>query len=340
MSGGVVFVSGVSGTGTGEYLQRVVEEARAAGHAHEVEVHDVGQIMREYAERDNPGVNWDLILDADEVQLRLLRSLALEQVAGSIAAQPAALHLIDMHLSFRWRAFLTKGIDVHALEPFRPKVRCFVNLIQDLSQLQERLKSTTWGDREILELLVWRDEELFLSTLYADMLDRSSCFVLPVAEPAAMLERIIWHPEVSRVYLSFPITAIQDDDAAKEEIRQFRDRLRESAVVFDPYASKDYDETYTRPEMRALRKQIGEVTKVRDFRFIDQAQAVVVYYPRRVESKGVDAEMLHAHKTGKPIYVYCPEDLGGGPFAVAPSHFRSDPDQYLTLLKEHLGPRS
>jgi len=296
--------------------------------------------MREHAERDTPGVNWDLILDADEVQLRLLRSLALQQVASSVAAQPAALHLIDMHLSFRWRAFLTKGIDVHALEPFRPIVRCFVNLIQDLSQLQERLKSTSWGERGILQLLVWRDEELFLSTLYGDMLDRTSCVVLPVAEPPAMLERIIWHPEVRRVYLSFPITAIQDDHSAREEIRQFRDRLREFAVVFDPYASKDYDETYTRPEMLALQKEIGDVARVRDYRFIDQAEAVVVYYPKRVASKGVDAEMAHAHKSGKPIYIYCPEDLGGGPFAVPPSHFRSDPGQYLTLLREHLGRRS
>lgn len=333
-------MSGISGTGTGDYLQAVVEAARAEGHVHEVELHDVGQIMREYAEIDNPGVNWDLILDADEVQLRHLRSLALQGVVASVASRPMALHLIDMHLSFRWRAFLTKGIDVHALEPFRPKVRCFVNLIQDLSQLQERLQPTGWGDRQILELLVWRDEELFLSTLYADMLDRSSCFVLPVAEPPEMLERIIWHPEVRRVYLSFPITAIQNDDPAREEIRRFRDRLREFAVVFDPYASKDYDETDTRPEMSALRREIGEVTRVRDYRFIDQTEAVVVYYPKKVPSKGVDAEMAHAHKTGKPIYAYCPEDLGGGPFAVPPSHFRSNPDQYLTLLREHLGPRS
>jgi len=50
-------------------LQAVVETARAASHDHAVQVHDVGQIMREYAEADNPGVNWDLILDADEVAL-------------------------------------------------------------------------------------------------------------------------------------------------------------------------------------------------------------------------------------------------------------------------------
>ena len=340
MPGGVVLVSGISGTGTGDYLQAVVETARAASHDHAVQVHDVGQIMREYAEADNPGVNWDLILDADEVALRHLRSLALQRVAESVASQPAALHLIDIHLSFRWRTYLTRGIDVHALEPFRSKVRCFVNLIQYLSQLQEQLQPTSWGDREILALLVWRDEELFLSTLYADMLDRSSCFVLPVAEPPAMLERIIWHPEIRRVYLSFPITSIQDDHEAREEILHFRDRLREFAVVFDPYASKDYDETYTRPGMSALRKEIGEVTEIRDYRFIDQAEAVVVYCPKRVPSKGVDAEMAHARKTGKSIYVYCPEDLGGGPFAVAPTHFRSNPDQYLTLLMEHLGPRS
>jgi hypothetical protein len=91
--------------------------------------------------------------------------------------------------------------------------------------------------------------------------------------------------------------------------------------------------------MAALRKQVGEATEERDSRFIDQAEGVVVYYPRKVHSKGVDAEMNHARRTGKPIFLYCAEDLGGGPFAVPPSHFRTSADALVDLLKTEFVPR-
>src|SRR5207247_10858868 len=119
---------------------------------------------------------------------------------------------------------------------------------------------------------------------------------------------------------------------------EFRDRVREFVVVFDPYACKDYDETYQLEEVKPLRKQLSEATVDRDFRFIDQADVVVVYYPRKVASKGVDAEMAHARRTGKPIYLYSPESPSEGPFAVPPKDFRSNSDEFLALLRKELAP--
>jgi hypothetical protein len=88
--------------------------------------------------------------------------------------------------------------------------------------------------------------------------------------------------------------------------------------------------------MTILRKQVGETTIDRDFRFIDQADAVVVYYPRKVPSQGVDAEMRHAVETGKPIFLYCPEELSGSPFAPPATHTSNDPGRYIALLRERL----
>lgn len=223
------------------------------------------------------------------------------------------------------------------LEGFVPNVRCFLNLIEDVSRVQERLRSTAWGERKPLELLIWRDEELFLTDLFAGTCGVES-YAVARGEPANQVEQLIWHPELKKVYLSFPITRILGDAAANEEITQFRDLAREFLIVFDPYACRDYDETYRRPEMQELRREVGETTTNRDFRFIDQADALVAYFPKKVASKGVDAEMNHARKTGKPIFLYSPEDLGGGPFAVPPSHYRQEPGAYLELLKGELVP--
>jgi hypothetical protein len=320
------------------FLQNVVREAGAAKHEHKVSLHDIGSMMKKFAEEDDPDVQWDRILDADERVLRHLRAMAFLELKHAIEAHPDVLHLVDLHLAFRWTAYLTRGFEPHILEAFNPYVRAFINVIEDLPKVQERLKKTAWGERTILELLLWRDEELFLTNLFADTCGRVDCIAVARGEPAGLLERLIWHPEIRKVYLSFPITGILEDEAARREIADFRDRIREFLIVFDPYACRDYDETYKRPEMQTFRKEVGEATVERDFRFIDQADAVVVYYPSMVASKGVDAEMRHARKTGKPIYLYAPQVPGGGPFAVPPSHFASKPNKFITLLMDRLKP--
>ena len=334
IEGGVVFVTGISGTPSGEFLRNTIKEA--GKHSHQVDFHDIGEIMRRFAEEDDPDVVWDRILDSHEKVRRHLRALAFQELGFDMKSNPDTLHVVDLHLCFRWHPYLVKGFEPHVLKEFTPHVRCFINLVEDIQKVQNNLSTTSWGNRKTLELLLWRDEELFLTDLFANICGRVNSFALACGEPSSELEKIIWHPEQKRVYLSFPITSILTDQAAMQEIFSFRDKLREFMIVFDPYAEKDYDDTYKKKEMEAIRHEVGEVTKDRDFRFIDQAEAVVVYFPKKVPSKGVDAEMNHARSTGKPIFLYSPEDLGGGPFAVPATHFRSNPQDYLQLIRQEL----
>lgn len=335
---GVVFVTGISGSDSEGVVRAVSGLARSDGHDHRHRVHDVGEIMHKHASSHFPGLPWDRVLDASPMALTALRALAFQQISYEITAAPDDLHLVDLHLLFRWKPYLSAGFEPYMVRPFIPSVRLFINLIADLSIIQERLAASAWGKREILELLIWRDEELHMTDMFADFCGRVESFAVATAEPPATIERLIWHPEIPKIYLSFPITALADDENARAEIARFRDQSREFLTVFDPFACRDYDETYRRPEMQALRAEIGETTRDRDFRFIDQADAIVVYFPRKVPSKGVDAEMNHARATGKPIYLYCPEELGGGPFAVPADHYRNDPAEYLALLKSRLAP--
>lgn len=334
LPGGLVFVTGIPGSGTGEFLKKVESDAKA--HGHDVEIFDVGETMHQFALEDGPNVKWSQILDADPILLRSLRNLACQDLRHKIEMHPEVLRIVDLHLSFRWKIFLTKGFEPHVISDFSKHIRLFVNLIADLSNVQEELALTSWGKREILELIIWRDEELFLSDMFAEISGRVSSCALSINEPSSMLENIIWHPARKRVYLSFPITNILEDEDAKREIEDFRDALRDFLVVFYPHSSKDYDDTYKRDELKSLRPEIGDVTVSRDYRFIDQSEAIVVYFPKKVDSKGVDAEMNHALRTGKEIFLYSPEDLGGGPFAVEPGHFSPDKEEYLELLKREL----
>jgi len=45
---------------------------------------------------------------------------------------------------------------------------------------------------------------------------------------------------------------------------------------------------------------------VRDLRLIDQSEMNVVFYPTSQMSFGVLSEMIHAHTTGKKVYVIYP----------------------------------
>lgn len=337
LKGGIVFVTGISGSGTREYLDKVLKEA--AEHGHLPVRHDIGHIMRRRAEKWQLDVDWDYILDIAPSALRALRGSAFEEVALQHELRPDELHLVDLHLSFRWRAYLTKGYKPRLLEEFKDHARLFINVIEDVAKIRERLSKTAWANKKIQELLllVWRDEELLLTDLFADMCGLERSYAVAAGEPPSLVEKLIWHPELTKVYLSFPITSLEDDPEAKAEIKQFRDRIRDFLVVFDPHACKDYDETYKKTEMRALREEIGDITEERDYRFINQADAVVVYFPKVVPSTGVHAEMVHAKHAGKPIFMCSPENgRYPGPFSVVPSHFRPNQRDFIELLKSEL----
>lgn len=338
IEGGVVFVTGISGSDSEAVLARVIAAARRAGHEHDVLLHDVGEIMRGFAEEHDPHVVWDRILDTSPRILRLLRALAFQKIEHQFEANRDALHIVDLHLCFRWTACLSKGFEPSIVLGFAPHVRLFINVIGDLDEIQQRLEQTAWGEREILELLIWRDEEKLLTDVYAGICG-APWYLVAAAEPPETIERLVWHPSYKRVYLSYPMTAIKDDARTDDEIKAFRDTIRDFLVVFDPGACQDYDKTYERPELLAVRKQVGDTTVERDFRLIDQADAVVVYYPRKVTSKGVDAEMRHAFETGTPVFLYCPELLDYGPFQPPADRIRQDAAEYVDLLREQLAPQ-
>ncbi len=106
--------------------------------------------------------------------------------------------------------------------------------------------------------------------------------------------------------------------------------------MFDPYAIKDYDLTYQVPEMKEIAKELGDQTEERDFRFIDQSEVLVAFFPEDVPSKGVERELLHAKTTGKLIYLCHPKaTVAGGPFVVAPDFAASNREELETTLRAH-----
>jgi adenylate kinase len=216
-------------------------------------------------------------------------------------------------------------------------VRLFSTIIDGIDEVHGRLLQTDWGDRGQLELALWRDEETFITGLLADLY-RKPHYVIARSEPPDNLAQLVLSPWKPKAYLSFPITAFKgkpDEAEVNKQIGDFRDQIRRWLVVFDPFAIKDYDLTYQVPAMKEISKELGEQTEQRDFRFIDQSEILIAFFPQAVPSKGVEAELRHAKTTGKIIYLYYPGGPGAGPFSVVPDYAASSPEEFLELIRQH-----
>ncbi|UCE99494.1 MAG: hypothetical protein JSV82_00005, partial [Planctomycetota bacterium] len=135
-----------------------------------------------------------------------------------------------------------------------------------------------------------------------------------------------------KAYLSFPMTHVDDMEAAKEEIDEFRQLMKQFFTCFDP---GDLEESYLPHYARqAVRKGVnyvevkvlGQTTRLdlhevqqierdinsqiyaRDFLLIEQSDMIISLIPTLADgragiSSGVERELQHAHEAAKEVYV-------------------------------------
>ncbi len=226
--------------------------------------------------------------------------------------------------------------------PVRPEGVFYVTIVDSVYQIHRRLIETEqWRDQvPTNELILWQEQEVFLTKMLADY-ERVPHYVVAHDEPTKTLFDLICFKR-PRLYLGYPITHLRREGLwyLIEEARAFAHRLREHFVVFDPLSVKDEEaaafarigtsefETQFSPAQRAeieawagsleeaqawaqglderTRLNLGRATVVRDLRLIDQSHVNVVFYPTSQMSFGVLSEMIHAHTTGKKVYVIYP----------------------------------
>jgi adenylate kinase len=224
----------------------------------------------------------------------------------------------------------------------RPEGIFYVTIIDSVYQIQRRLGETEqWRGRlDTDELIAWQEQEVFLSKMFAAY-ERVPHYLIAHDEPTKSLFDLICFKR-PRIYLGYPITNLRREGLSDliEMAREFGQRLREHFVVFDPLSVKDEEaaafakigerefEQQFSEEQRAeilawagsleglhawaaglddrARLHLGRATVIRDLRLIDQSDMNVVFYPTSQMSFGVLSEVIHAHTTGKKVYVIYP----------------------------------
>jgi adenylate kinase/nucleoside 2-deoxyribosyltransferase len=306
-------ITGISGSGRIELMNELAEHCRNQLHK-VVTVHDAGAIIREECLKHRIRVADERILDVDGPLLRTLRAAALKEVNIRILSQPDAdLHLIGLHAMFRWKRRLVPGIsypDVLALSPDG-----FISVIDDVRTVFETNQRNPKWDEDTLpnpeETQEWMMEEEFLTEVLADVVGKPIYLVARKRNIGNLAD--LFFTKKKKVYLSFPITAVRETEPQLLERIQgpILSELQNLFVVFNPLAIKDMALTYPNPAgvpelVSQLTPRAKEILKSRtverDFQFIDQSDAVVVFYETEKVSPGVLAEIFYAHRNTKPVF--------------------------------------
>jgi adenylate kinase len=316
-------VTGVSGSGRIELLEELKGYAASIGKT--VAVYDVGELIRRECKRNRIKFADQFILDLDHNVLRVLRSAAVKEVQLKLKNESAAdIHFIGVHATFRWKRRLIPGISYRDLADINPDG--FINIVDDVREVcLANIKNPKWNRKTVPtleETQEWMREEEFITETMAEFFDKP-VFLVARKHNIKNLADLFFSAK-KKVYLSYPITAVRKE--SPELIEQIQGpvlkKLEDLFVVFNPLTIKDMILTYIRPrvELPELVEQLTpkakEIIKTRtierDFQFIDQSDAIVVFYLTDKLSVGVLSEIQYAHRNQKPVYVVYKGT--GGPF--------------------------
>jgi adenylate kinase len=321
-----VVVTGQVGVDKKPFLEKIV--ALAHQNQKSVELYTVGDMM--YA--DSPDVRAGKILDLPLARLNSLRRSAFKEIL--LDAPNHENVIVNTHASFRWKHGLFPAFDHDNMVALDADL--YITLVDNLDAVHERLIREHDLPHTLKDIMVWREEEILATEVMADSVRgpaHAYIFARGIEDNTLQsLYRLIFKPELKRVYPSFPMTHVMDLPDTLAEIDAFRDALTAQFITFDP---GDLDEKRLLFDAGAatqngqtrftidvngtqLELDVAEVTSVandidgqiyaRDFKLIDQSDMIVSFVPTLPGGKpglssGVERELQHAYETTKEVYI-------------------------------------
>ena len=308
------------------YLEEVCRLARQDGQ--DVALCSVGDMM--YAEA--PDIPPGKILDISLKRLHSLRRSVFKDIIARADEVPSLI--VNTHATFRWRHGLFPAVDFDQMR--RLDADMYVCLIDGVVAMHLRLLREHAVEHSLKDLIVWREEEIIGTEMLCKGINDKVpfyCLARGVQDDTAeTFYRLAFQRHSRKAYLSFPMTAVAKLEDVMREINDFRRRMKELFICFDP---GDLEEAYLPIVARDAREQgqdffeaeafgqkvrlsVDEVLQIerdinsqiyaRDFLLIDQADMIVSFVPampdgRAAISSGVERELQHAHEAAKEVYV-------------------------------------
>ena len=329
-----ILCTGISGIQKLRFIKEL--KPFLAKHNQRIEIFDTWEYLSSAGADLGQLITKEKVLDLHN--LDALRAIAFERISTEIEnllKDDSNQHIIiSTHACFRWNKFLRSGFDVHYLNRIDPDI--YVNFVDDINTIHKNLSmDSQWANRLSLEeIITWRDEEMFLTETFA-MFQKKQFYLIATSETIASLGNMILNPGRKKIYLSFPITAIQQEQPELlDDAYAIADELRKYYTVFNPLSIKDLRESDShKAQRRKAQKQLKAATVWRDFKLISQSDIVAV----EKNSPGVNQEIMYAFTHGKDVYIYYPKRFGLSPFwdpEIAVTKSFDDLNDFHSFLKE------
>lgn len=331
-------VTGQVGMEKKPYLEGVRDLAGAQGDR--VDVFHVGDLMY----REAPDIRPGRILDLPWSRLDALRRAAFKDIIAE--ARDSKNLVVNTHATFRWRHGLFKAFDLDQVDKLG--IDLFICLVDNIETVHHRLHQDHEVDATLKDCMVWREEEILATEIMAQSVGGRFFIVSRgrTAPTTRTMCRLLCRPEMRRVYPSFPMSHVVNMPDVLAEIDQFRARLAEKFITFDPgdvdekllldraiAAAKegvDFLEVDPAPgASEPYRVKVREVLDIagdidgqiymRDFKLIDQSDMIVSYIPELPGgvpglSSGVERELHHAFEHTKDVYIVWRPKKNPSPF--------------------------
>ncbi len=335
-----VVVTGQVGLDKRNFLEAVVRLAGEEGY--DVALCNVGEMM--YAEA--PDVARGRILDLPLGRLHGLRRSVFKDILTTCHNRPNII--VNTHATFRWRHGLFYAFDHDQMQELDADL--YVVLVDNVDRVHYRLTRDGHTDHTLKDLMVWREEEILATELLSRIVRGHGCFYVCArgADPvesgtARTLVRLMFHPNIRKAYLSFPMTHVADSSETLAEIERFRAEMKKHFTCFDP---GDVEESHlpklageaaesgrrtveTGPPGQKTQLKTSQLVEIipdidgqiyaRDFKLIDQSDMIVSLIPampdgRPAISSGVERELQHAHEATRDVFVVWQPAAAPSPF--------------------------
>jgi len=325
----IIVVTGMVGVDKKDYLEKVCQLANQRGK--QVLLCNVGEAM--YAEA--PDIPPGKILDVPLKRLSSLRRSVFKDIIAKANKVPNLI--VNTHATFRWRHGLFPAVDFDQMRQIGADM--YICLIDGVIALHARLSDEHAIEHTLKDLIVWREEEIIGTEMLCKGIDERIPYYCLArgteSETTETFYRLVFEDQTKKVYLSFPMTAVDDAEEIRGEIEEFRRLMKRFFICFDP---GDLEESYLPhkaqqaaqkgsdfveatalgqtirldlSQVRQIERDINSQIYARDFLLIEQSDMIISFIPaladgRAAISSGVERELQHAHEAAKEVYIIWP----------------------------------
>ncbi len=297
----IIFSTAVAGSNRIAIESKVVKLAKS--HGKDLKIINLVDEMLEVAKGLNGELTPKTLLNLDKKVLDVITLNALHKINDRIKSTPGTDYIIDGHTTFWWKSGPINLMDISDFKELKPDF--FITVIateREHDMLFEDKENLKDSHIDMYELLIWSELEVYTTDLISSALGKQN-YLIGLQEDPLTLYNLIYNPDMIKIYISFAMTSA--NKSVFRNLERFVNKLNKIAIVFKP-GKVDLDSYKKYKNDPKIMQTASNQTVRRDYHQIDQSDMVVIHLASLVYSSGVDSERMHAHSTGKKVFLYFP----------------------------------